>query len=342
MKQLQNTLYILTQGTYLHCDNQSIAVEVGGTIRTRIPAHTLESICCFGNIVVSTPLIGFCGSNGIGLSFVSETGKFLGRVHGPVSGNVLLRKKQFLATEDPLFSVSIIQSILCGKLVNSRNLLLRSAREQKDTEQAQRLLDAAKQLSEFAPMLEKADSPDNLRGLEGAAATVYFRHFDDMLHAKDSTLRFITRSRRPPLNEVNAVLSFLYMLLKNDMQSALESVGLDPACGFLHTLRPGRPSFALDMMEELRAPLCDRMALSLFNRGQLTAADFSNDSGGYTLEDSARKLLINTWQTRKKETIQHAFLNEKISIGLIPYSQALLMARVIRGDLDCYPPFVWR
>ena len=342
MKQLKNTLYIMTQGGYLHCDNRSVAVEVGGRIRTRIPAHTIESIVCFGNITVSTPLIGFCGTNGIALVFVSENGKFYGRIYGPVNGNVLLRKKQYLLSGDEEFAIEIIRDMLCGKIVNSRNMVMRSARESTQEDKRERLTKTAQSLAEIAGQLNGAHTPDSLRGMEGAASSVYFAGFDDMLDAKDATMRFVSRSRRPPLNEVNAILSFLYMLLKNDVQSALESVGLDPACGFLHTLRPGRPSLALDLMEELRAPLCDRMALTLFHRGQLKSKDFCRDDGTCAMSDTARRMVVSEWQERKKQTILHPFLDEKISIGLIPFAQSQLLARVLRGDLDRYPAFVWR
>ena len=340
MRQLKNTLYITTEDSYLFWENECIAVKVGGVEKVRIPAISIESIVCFGNTSVSTPLIRFCGERGIGLTFLSENGRFYGRINGPVSGNVLLRQRQFLSCSDPLFSARMSSHFLCGKLLNEKNMLMRAARETADGEREKRLKDKALEIAGLSKDLKEPLSTAAMRGIEGAAAAAYFSCFDMMLKTKE--MRFEERSRRPPKNEVNAVLSFLYMLLKNDVQSALETVGLDPACGYLHTLRPGRPALALDIMEELRAPLCDRMALALFNRGQLDKKDFNLELGQCLIEEKARKLLISSWQNRKKETVQHPFIKEKIEIGLIPFVQAQLLARVLRGDLDEYPPFIWR
>lgn len=340
MRQLKNTLYITTEDSYLFWENECIAVKVGGVEKVRIPAISIESIVCFGNTSVSAPLIRFCGERGIGLTFLSENGRFYGRINGPVSGNVLLRQRQFLSCSDPLFSARMASHFLCGKLLNEKNMLMRAARETADGEREKRLKDKALEIAGLSKDLKEPLSTAAMRGIEGAAAAAYFSCFDMMLKTKE--MRFEERSRRPPKNEVNAVLSFLYMLLKNDVQSALEAVGLDPACGYLHTLRPGRPALALDIMEELRAPLCDRMALALFNRGQLDKNDFDLELGQCLIEEKARKLLISSWQNRKKETVQHPFIKEKIEIGLIPFVQAQLLARVLRGDLDEYPPFIWR
>ena len=340
MRQLKNTLYITTEDSYLFWENECIAVKVGGVEKVRIPAISIESIVCFGNTSVSAPLIRFCGERGIGLTFLSENGRFYGRINGPVSGNVLLRQRQFLSCSDPLFSARMASHFLCGKLLNEKNMLMRAARETADGEREKRLKDKALEIAGLSKDLKEPLSTAAMRGIEGAAAAAYFSCFDMMLKTKE--MRFEERSRRPPKNEVNAVLSFLYMLLKNDVQSALETVGLDPACGYLHTLRPGRPALALDIMEELRAPLCDRMALALFNRGQLDKKDFDLELGQCLIEEKARKLLISSWQNRKKETVQHPFIKEKIEIGLIPFVQAQLLARVLRGDLDEYPPFIWR
>lgn len=340
MKQLKNTLYITTEDSYLFWENECIAVKVGGVEKVRIPAISIESIVCFGNTSVSTPLIRFCGERGIGLTFLSENGRFYGRINGPVSGNVLLRQRQFLSCSDLLFSSRMASHFLCGKLLNEKNMLMRAARETNDGEREKKLKDKALEIAGLSKDLKEPLSTAAMRGIEGAAAAAYFSCFDMMLKTKE--MRFEERSRRPPKNEVNAVLSFLYMLLKNDVQSALEAVGLDPACGYLHTLRPGRPALALDIMEELRAPLCDRMALALFNRGQLDKKDFNLELGQCLIEEKARKLLISSWQNRKKETVQHPFIKEKIEIGLIPFVQAQLLARVLRGDLDEYPPFIWR
>lgn len=340
MKQLGNVLYILTEGSYLHCENKSICVMVGGTEKTRIPAHTIEAIICLCNTTVSTPFIGFCGENGIALSFHSDNGKFYGRIYGSVSGNVLLRKKQYewIGSQE---SAEVVRNIILGKIVNSRNMLTRAARNTTE-EKALILKEQAEKLLEQENDLEGAKSIDSIRGIEGAAAAVYFRAFDAMLKTDESEMMFEKRSRRPPENRVNALLSFAYMLLKNDTQSALESVGIDPAAGYLHTLRPGRPSMALDLMEELRAPLCDRFVISLINLKQITASDFDAEGIEYKLKDKARRKVIQEWQLRKKETITHPYLKEKIPIGLIPYCQAMLLARHFRGDIDGYPPIIWR
>ena len=313
---------------------------VGGTEKTRIPAHTIEAIICLCNTTVSTPFIGFCGENGIALSFHSDNGKFYGRIYGSVSGNVLLRKKQYewIGSQE---SAEVVRNIILGKIVNSRNMLTRAARNTTE-EKALILKEQAEKLLEQENDLEGAKSIDSIRGIEGAAAAVYFRAFDAMLKTDESEMMFEKRSRRPPENRVNALLSFAYMLLKNDTQSALESVGIDPAAGYLHTLRPGRPSMALDLMEELRAPLCDRFVISLINLKQITASDFDAEGIEYKLKDKARRKVIQEWQLRKKETITHPYLKEKIPIGLIPYCQAMLLARHFRGDIDGYPPIIWR
>lgn len=340
MKKLGNTLYILTSGSYLYCQNETIAVKIGGEDKVRIPAHTIDSIVCLTNTTVSSPFIAFCGEHGIGLSFHSDSGRFYGRIYGAVNGNVLLRKKQFMILETPE-SASIVRNILTGKLSNCRNLLQRSARN-TTVEKSAVLIDSAVMLQNQLELLQTAESIDSMRGIEGAAATIYFRAFDNMLKTDDPDLRFEKRTRRPPENRVNALLSFVYMIMKNDVQSALESVGLDPAVGYLHTLRPGRPSLALDMMEELRSSLCDRFVISLINLRQIQSDDIGIESNEYRLSDKAKRIVIDSWQKRKKEEIEHPYLREKIPIGLIPYCQAMLLARYMRGDLDGYPPFLWR
>lgn len=342
MKKLGNVLYILTPQSYLYCQNETIAVKVGGEEKKRLPAHLIESIICIGNTSISSPFIGFCGERNISLSFVSDYGKFYGRIYGEVSGNVLLRKKQYEYMGDEEKSVSIIKSMLYAKLINSRYMIKRYMRNSNVEEIRDRLNNAADSITSIAGLIEKNESADSMRGLEGAAASVYFGVFDDMLLAKNEEMRFVKRSKRPPENRFNALLSFLYMLLKNDVETGLECVGLDPAAGYLHTIRPGRASLALDLMEELRAPLCDRMAISLVHLGQISKDDFSMDIEGIMLKDKARKKVIAQWQERKKEIITHPFLKEKIQIGLIPYVQAQMLARYIRGDLDAYPPFIWR
>lgn len=339
MKKLLNTLYLLTPNSYLFCRNETIAVKVGGVEKNAVPAKDIEAIVCFGQMTVSTPLLEFCGKRGISVTFLSPQGHYCGRFYGPLSGNVLLRKKQYESINQVEFSNQLVRDILFGKIRNSKMVLLRAARKQSGD--AVSLTQAVNQLSDLAAQLESCDCIDSMRGIEGAAATIYFSRFDAMLHSP-AGFRFESRSRRPPRNEVNAVLSFVYTLLTREISSALETVGLDPAAGYLHTLRPGRPSFALDLIEELRAPLCDRFTLSLFNLGQLGEKDFNTDSEAVFLNDRGRRTVLTSWQKRKMETVQHPFLQEKIPVGMIPYAQAMLFARVIRGDLDRYPPFVWR
>ena len=339
MKKLLNTLYVLTPDSYLFCRNETIAVKSGGEEKTAVPAKDIEAIVCFGQMTVSTPLLRFCGERGISITFLSSHGHFYGRFYGPVSGNVLLRKKQYESIACPEFANLLVRDILLGKIKNSKTVLMRAARKNEETSQS--LTQASNHLSQLAVQLESCDAIDSMRGIEGAAATIYFSQFDFMLHSP-AGFRFETRSRRPPANEVNAVLSFVYTLLTREICSALETVGLDPAAGYLHTLRPGRASFALDLMEELRAPLCDRFVLSLFNLGQLGEKDFERDFEAVFLNERGRRTVLSSWQRRKGETVQHPFLREKIPIGMIPYSQAMLFARVLRGDLDRYPPFIWR
>lgn len=341
MKHMLETMYIMTPDSYLFHRNDNICISIGGEEKASVPASQVASIVFFGKNSVSTSLLSFCSGLGITMVFLDQYGRFYGRVCGPVSGNVLLRKKQYQVIDDEAFSCRLVRDILYGKICNGKNVLMRHARTAKDAEREENLYQGAETLSNIAKKLEECQTVDSMRGVEGAAATAYFSRFDDMLFGQHG-FRFETRSRRPPLNEVNAVMSFAYTMLTHDMRSALETVGLDPAAGFLHTLRPGRPSLALDMMEELRAPLCDRFVLSLFNKGQLSGKDFETDCDAVYLNEKGRRTALNGWRQRKQEQILHPFLKEKIPIGLIPYTQAMLFARVLRGDLDRYPPFVWR
>ncbi len=342
MKKLLNTLYVLTPESYLFCRNENICVQVGGVEKVSVPALTIDAIVCFGKMTVSTPLLDFCGKRNISVTFLTKTGHFMGRFYGPVSGNVLLRKHQYESLNDSFFCHKLVQSILFAKIRNSKLVLLRAARNSKNICIQSNLSSGAELLSQFAGRLPLCESIDAMRGIEGAAATAYFSRFDLLMQDNPAGFHFSSRSRRPPRDEVNALLSFTYMLLTREMQSAMETVGLDPAAGYLHTLRPGRPSFALDLMEELRAPLCDRFVLSLLNRGQISALDFDCSEEAALLNERGRKIVLTAWQKRKSEQITHPFLNEKIPIGMIPYVQAMLFARLLRGDLDEYPPFVWR
>lgn len=342
MKKLLNTMYVLTPESYLYWRNENVCIKIGGTEKVSVPAKDLDAVVCFGQMTVSTPLLRSCGEYGISVTFLSERGEFLGRFYGPVSGNVLLRKRQYASLEQKEFCCGFVQNLLYAKIRNAKLVLMRAARNAKTETGKAHLLQGVGQLGEMAKKLSLCQDVDAMRGVEGAAATVYFARFDDMLAANPSGFRFEVRSRRPPRNEVNAVLSFAYTLLRREVESALETVGLDPAAGYLHTLRPGRASFALDLMEELRAPLCDRFVLTLLSRGQLTKADFNQEEEAVFLTDRGRKTVLSAWKKRREETIRHPFLEEKIPIGMIPYAQAMLFARVLRGDLDEYPPFLWR
>ena len=342
MKKLLNTLYVLTPESYLFCRNENICVRIEDAEKLCVPALNIDAIVCFGKMTVSTPLLEFCGSHGISLTFLRENGHFMGKLQGPVNGNVLLRKRQYASMEDTAFAQQTVQSILLAKLRNSKLVLMRAARSERASAFREELELGAERLNAAAANLLQCSSIDSMRGIEGTAANAYFAQFDRILAGNPGGFRFDIRSRRPPRNEVNAAMSFTYMLLTGQMQSAMETVGIDPAAGYLHTLRPGRASFALDLIEELRAPLCDRFVLSLFNKGQLSCKDFDRDEEMVSLNDHGRRTLLSAWEKRKQEQIIHPFLKEKILIGLIPYAQAMLFARVLRGDLDCYPPFVWR
>lgn len=344
MKKLLNTLFVATKDSALSLQNEAIAVKIGSEEKVRVPAAVLQSIYCFGNISISTPLIAFCGERGISLAFFSEYGKFYGRLEGPVHGNILLRRAQYRTLDDDMRKTELVRTILLGKILNCRECLQRWKREA--AENADAFISALEKLASLSKLLRDCEDIDSMRGIEGKAAAAYFDVFPLMLRPASEperqVMKFDGRNRRPPEDPVNALLSFLYVLLKNDVQSALEGVGLDPAAGYLHTIRPGRPSLALDLMEELRAPLCDRLALSLVNRGQITSKDFESLSAPVLLNDGGRKKILTTWQKRKSETLEHRFLHESIPIGLIPHAQAMLLARVLRGELDLYPPFHWR
>ena len=342
MKKLLNTLYVLTPESYLFCRNENICIRIGEHEKLCVPALTIDAIVCFGKMTVSTPLLQYCAEHGISVTFVTETGRFMGRFYGSVSGNVLLRKRQYESLNEDTFRKQLVRSVLLAKLRNCKLVLIRAARSAKNEEVGQALTEGVAQLGQAVEKLLLCEDVDSMRGIEGAAATVYFSRLDNMLWGNPGGFRFESRSRRPPRNEVNAVLSFTYMLLTSQIQSAMETVGLDPAAGYLHTLRPGRPSFALDLIEELRAPLCDRFVISLFNKGQLSASDFEKNEEAVYLNERGRRTLLSAWQRRKQEEIIHPFLGEKVQIGMIPYAQAMLFARVLRGDLDAYPPFVWR
>jgi CRISPR-associated protein Cas1 len=340
MKKPLNTLYVTTQGSYLAKDGESVLVRIESETRLRVPLHTLSGIVCFGQVSCSPPLMGFCAEKDVSLSFLTEHGRFLARVQGPVNGNVLLRREQYRRADDEVSSCSIARAAVQAKIANCRTVLLRGMREHGlDGEVGS----AAGRLARSLQLAEAATSIDNVRGVEGEAARSYFCVFDHLITTAKEHFFFRERSRRPPVDNVNALLSFLYTLLMHDIAGALETVGLDPAVGFLHRDRPGRLGLALDLMEELRPVLADRLALSLINRRQVKEHGFqTTEAGGVVMDDATRKEVLVAWQKRKQEEIQHPFLGEKISFGLLPYIQALLFARCLRGDLDAYPAFFWR
>lgn len=343
MKHYLNTLYVTTQGAYLAKDGECVLIRMDGQDDRRLPIHGLGGIVCFGQVACSPFLLGHCAENGVAVSFLTEHGRFLARVQGPVSGNVLLRREQYRRADDPEASAALARCLLTGKIANARTVILRALRDHGDKVDAQGLRDAGRHLADCAGRLVRDAPLDVLRGVEGEAGNAYFAVFDQLITARDRAFRFGGRSRRPPLDRINCLLSFIYTLLVHDVRSALETVGLDPAVGFLHRDRPGRPSLALDIMEEFRPVLADRLVLSLVNLGQVRPEGFRvEENGAVFLDADTRKEVLVAYQKRKQEEMVHPFLREKAPLGLMPYLQALLLARHLRGDLDGYPPFVWR
>jgi CRISPR-associated protein Cas1 len=341
MQRHLNTLYVTTQGSYLRKEGEAVLVRVGEETRAHVPLHNLAGIVCFGNVLVSPYLLGACGRAGVGVTLLSHHGRFLARVEGPTSGNVLLRREQYRRADDPAAAAELARSLLVGKLVNTRVMLLRASRDGDGVGHA--AIECAERFKRHLGDLERATDLDGLRGVEGMAARDYFAVFADLIRQQEDDFPFAGRSRRPPGDRMNALLSFLYTLLRHDVESALAGVGLDPAVGFLHRDRPGRPSLALDLMEELRPWLADRLALTLVNRRQLAASDFETQpTGGVWLDDDGRKKVLVAYQKRKDDEIVHPFLEETTTVGLIPHLQALLLARHLRGDLDGYPPLLLR
>ncbi|MDR3723462.1 MAG: type I-C CRISPR-associated endonuclease Cas1c [Terracidiphilus sp.] len=345
MKRLLNTLYVTSQGAYLSRESQTIHVQLEQETLMRVPVQQLASVVCIGNVAFSSGFLALCSEFGVGVSCLSESGRFQGRMEGPVRGNVLLRRQQYRTADDARSASAIVTAIVGAKIANSRAVLLRSAREHAGQEASEKLKEAATHLASAlrALDLESGMAVPLQRGIEGDAAHAYFSVFDHLILAQKEEFVFTVRSRRPPLDPVNALLSFLYTLLVHECVGALEAVGLDPAVGFLHTDRPGRPSLALDLAEEFRAPFADRQALSLINRRQLQSKHFERtESGGVWLNDKGRREVIQAWQERKREELQHPFLGESCPWGLLPYVQALLLARYLRGDMDAYPAFFWK
>ena len=343
MKKHLNTLFVTTQGAYLTKDGETVVVKVEKEIRLRIPIHTIGGIVCFGNIMCSPFLMGFCAERDVAISFLTEYGRFLARVQGPVSGNVLLRREQYRRADDMNASAEMARAVLTGKLANCRTVLGRALRDHSDKLNVDEVREASQRINSSLQRLQ-SDLPLNvLRGFEGEAAHTYFSVFDHLITSQKEDFIFRERNRRPPLDNVNCLLSFLYTLVLHDVRSALESVGLDPAVGFLHRDRPGRPGLALDMMEEFRPFLADRLTLSLINLNQIQTKGFKKmESGAVLMDDETRKAVLVAYQKRKQDEIMHPFLEEKVPIGLLFHMQALLLARCLRGDLDGYPTFIWK
>jgi len=343
MKKHLNTLFVTTQGAYLAKEGETVLVRVKKETRLRVPIHTLGGIVCFGNVLCSPFLMGFCAERDVALSFLSEQGRFLARVQGPVSGNVLLRREQYRRADDLDISARMARWVLTGKLANCRTVLKRGLRDHGEKLDHTQVQGSVKRLGNSLENLQSDLPLNSLRGIEGEAAHAYFNVFDHLIVAQKNAFVFRERNRRPPLDRVNCLLSFIYTLLVHDVRSALESVGLDPAVGFLHRDRPGRPGLALDMMEEFRPFLADRLVLSLINLNKVQEGGFSeSESGAVLMDDETRKTVLVAYQKRKQDEIFHPFIEEKVTIGLLFHVQALLLARYLRGDLDGYPCFIWK
>ncbi|MEI7650243.1 MAG: type I-C CRISPR-associated endonuclease Cas1c [Methanomicrobiales archaeon] len=340
MRKLLNTLYVTTPESYLHRDGENVIIKVGNEERFRIPIHNIEGIVCFGYMGATPRLMQMCSDNNVGLSFLTPYGRFLGRVNGRVRGNVHLRRTQFRIADNSEASLEIAKCFITGKIVNCRTVLGRGIRDHGSVIESEKIRCTDNLLIEHLKNIEGCTNADTLRGIEGNCAKFNFDVLDELILKQKNDFFIHERNRRPPRDNMNTLLSFLYTLLAHDVESALETVGLDPYVGFFHTDRPGRASLALDMMEEFRPFIADRLALNLVNLQQLCGDDFlKKEGGGVLLTDKGRKEVLGAWQKRKQDEITHPYLNEKIPIGLLPYVQSMLMARFLRGDIDGYPPF---
>ncbi|HMO04883.1 MAG TPA: type I-C CRISPR-associated endonuclease Cas1c [Kiritimatiellia bacterium] len=343
MKKFLNTLFVTTQGAYLNKEGESVVVSVEHEIRLRVPIHTLGGVVCFGNVACSPFFLGHCAENGVAVSMLTEHGRFLARVHGKVSGNVLLRREQYRRADDPSASLAIARPVVAAKIANARTVLQRSLRDHGEKDITTAIQPAVNRLGRLIDEVMACEELESLRGKEGDAGREYFGVFNHLITAQKESFLFRERNRRPPLDNMNALMSFTYTLLAHDCVGALEAVGLDPQVGFLHRDRPGRASLALDLMEEFRPYFADRLVLSLVNLKQVQGSGFrKSESGAVEMNDDTRKTLLVAYQKRKQEEIRHPFLDETMPVGLLFYAQALLMARHVRGDLDGYPPFIWK
>ncbi len=343
MRKLLNTLYVISKDNYLSLDGENVVVQSGEQKLGRFPLHTLENIVCFSYKGASPALMGACSQRNIGLSFFSPQGKFLTRAVGREYGNVLLRKEQYRISDDTKKSCQYARNMILGKVFNCRWSLERTTRDHSYRVKVDELKKISMELKQYLDEIRCCTDIERLRGLEGKTAASYFSVFDELIINQKENFFFKERNRRPPLDNVNALLSFTYTILSNEVANALESVGLDPYVGFMHRDRPGRQSLALDLMEELRGIMADRFVLGLINKKVINESHFYQQSdGAVMITDEGKKIFLNAWQMRKKDIITHPFIKEKIQWGLVPYIQALLLARTIRGDLDEYPPFLWK
>lgn len=343
MKKLLNTLYVTSENSYLGLDGENIVVYDDKKEIGRLPLHNLEGIVSFGYRGTSPALMGACVEKNISLCYLTPQGKFLARVTGKIKGNVVLRQQQFLSSRDEKISLDIAKNCILGKVYNARWILERAIRDHHMQIDVEAVKSSSVKLKEFLEYIQNANSIEQLRGYEGEAASIYFGVFDELILQQKKDFQFHGRNRRPPLDNVNAMLSFVYTLLNNQITSALEVVGLDPYVGFMHTDRPGRTSLSLDLIEELRAVMADRFVLSLINKKIVNGKNFTQKENGAVLMDfDTRKKLLSEWQNKKKEIITHPYLKEKIEWGMVPYVQAMLLARYLRGDLDAYPVFLWK
>ena len=343
MKKLLNTLYVTSENSYLGLDGENIVVYDDKKEIGRLPLHNLEGIVSFGYRGTSPALMGACVEKNISLCYLTPQGKFLARVTGKIKGNVVLRQQQFLSSCDEKISLDIAKNCILGKVYNARWILERAIRDHPMQIDVEAVKSSSVKLKEFLEYIQNANSIEQLRGYEGEAASIYFGVFDELILQQKKDFQFHGRNRRPPLDNVNAMLSFVYTLLNNQITSALEVVGLDPYVGFMHTDRPGRTSLSLDLIEELRAVMADRFVLSLINKKIVNGKNFTQKENGAVLMDfDTRKNLLSEWQNKKKEIITHTYLKEKIEWGMVPYVQAMLLARYLRGDLDAYPVFLWK
>jgi len=343
MHQLLNTLYVTTPEAYVRLDHETLRVEVEGTTKLQIPLHHIGGLVCFGDVLISPAVLHRCADDGRSVVLLDRNGRFKGRLEGPVSGNVLLRKAQYEAINNLQRTLAIARSLVAGKIQNTRQIVQRAARETEDLQDAAQLKDTAQALAITLEQVATTEDLDQLRGFEGEAARRHFSTFTCMVREDRETFQLNGRNRRPPRDPTNALLSFLYAVLLSDCVAAAEGVGLDPQMGFLHTLRPGRPALGLDLMEELRSVIAERLALTLINRRQVNAKHFVERPGGALyLNDDGRKEVIVAYQKRKQEEVQHPVLEQKVPVGLIPHVQARLLARVLRGDMETYLPFISR